>query len=143
MSVLSRERSFELSELREALLADAIAADAQFQLQQALAWQRFGASITNPGEAPLPLSAGLDRLGQLGVTELAVTVPLERIRPAWWRRALRWFASALGSTPPALPEARFRVARRRKRAVIEYAVRVSRGEDGRFTCASDPAGRGG
>jgi hypothetical protein len=52
-------------------------ADAAFQITQQRDWNRI---------AGRPLVEGFDRLANLGVTEVRVTVRLTAIRPPWYRR---------------------------------------------------------
>src|SRR3569623_1183086 len=61
-------------EFLKLVLQQAVAADAEMQLQQRLAWRQLGAPLRVEG---IDLTEGMDHCADLGVTELKFTFRLE------------------------------------------------------------------
>jgi hypothetical protein len=101
-----------------AVEAEVIEADARFQVLQASAW--------HDASRDRPLLAGYDRLTNLGLTQLTVSVALEPVRVGLLRRFFNWL---LGTTP----EARFRLwSGDDTKAPLRLAVAFGRDEQGRW-----------
>lgn len=106
-----RRRWLSLDEVTDALMADAISADARFQLAQAAAWKAFAEELNAQG-ASLgygDLAAGWGRQANLGVDRLSLGLTLELYRPPWWQRLWLWMTTLIGRTPAARP-AKYRIA---------------------------------
>ncbi len=133
---------FRLDQLLDSVLADVVAADANFQLTQAQAWRDFGDSLAELGRIPtvdrVDFSLGFGRLEYLGLSELAVSLPLEVYRPGRLRRAWWGFVRLLGGSVPAKDQ-RYRLAGPKSAHVIELNVKARRNEQGRWTVDPVPA----
>jgi len=98
-------------------------ADATFQLRQQLAWNALAASQ--------PLLEGYDRLANLGLESVELTLALIAVQPSWWRRVL-------GAIFPRLLPAseRFRLVHADdERATLRFTLRIRRDASGRFTAS--------
>lgn len=118
-------------EFLKLVLQQAVAADAEMQLQQRLAWLQLSAPLRVQG---IDLTEGMDHCVNLGVTELKFTFwlePRELARPARWWRALRML---LGK-PAARTQ--FRLAAAGGARAIEVALTVGRRADGHWTVAAN------
>src|SRR3569623_820157 len=119
-------------EFLKLVLQQAVAADAEMQLQQRLAWRHLGAPMRVEG---IDLTEGMDHCADLGVTELKFTFwlePRELAAPARCWRALRML---LGR--PGAQRAQFRLAAAGGACAIEVAVTVGRRADGGWTVATN------
>jgi len=119
-------------EFLKLVLQQAVAADAEMQLQQRLAWRQLGAPLRVEG---IDLTEGMDHCADLGVTELKFTFwlePRELAAPARCWRALRML---LGR--PGAQRAQFRLAAAGGACAIEVAVTVGRRADGGWTVATN------
>lgn len=129
---------FRLDQLIEAVLADVIAADANFQLTQAKAWSDFSASLNELNQLSnverIELGVGFGRLENLGLSELSVSLPLEVYRPGWLRRCWWGAIRLFGGKGPG--DRRFRVAERGSGAVMELLIKARRDAAGRWTVES-------
>lgn len=132
---------FRLDQLLESVLADAISADANFQLTQVQAWRDFGHALAEFGQIPtvdrIDLAVGFGRQENLGLSELSVSLPVQVYSPGWWRRAWWGIVRIFGGTVPS-PEQRFRLARAGNRGVIELCIKASRTQQGRWTVSEAP-----
>lgn len=127
---------FRLDQLLDSVLADVVAADANFQLTQVQAWRDFGNAMAEFGQIPVvdrvDFSVGFGRLENLGLSELSVSLPLEVYRPGWLHRTWWGVIKLFGARVPSADE-RYRLARSGNRAVIELSVKARRNEYGRWT----------
>lgn len=128
---------FSLDELVDALLSDAIGADARFQLAQAAAWQTFAAELNRQGAAlgHSELAAGWGRQANLGMDRLSLQLALELYRPPWWRRVARWIKTLLGKAPPPRP-AKYRLACGRG-PHLQLSLVAARSPEGRWQVSRD------
>lgn len=134
-----RRRWLSLEALVDSLLADAIAADARFQLTQAAAWKDFTAQLNRRGAAlgAADLAAGWGRQANLGLDQLSLELILEVYRPPWWRRVWGWLMGLLGRSPVVKP-ARYRLATARGRGYrLKLMLLASRSADGRWQVQSE------
>ena len=96
-------------------------ADAALQIGQQRGWNELAGGR--------PLLAGYDRLANLGVAEVRVTLALVAVRPGWLRRLAG-----------AGPEIRYRPARAGEAASLELCAVIRRDGRGRWaTEVSEPA----
>lgn len=126
---------FRLEQLLESVLADVIAADANFQLTQTKAWSDFSASLNELNNLPMvekvELGLGFGRLENLGLSELSVSLPLEVYRPGWLRRC--WWGVIRLFGRKVATEERFRLAHGSSGPVLELQVKARRDAAGHWT----------
>ena len=115
-----------LPELLTAIEAEVLAADTRFQLLQANAW-----STAQHGR---PLLEGYDRLTNLGLFQLTMSLALVAVRGRWWQRLYHWFT---GSEP----EPRFRLAtEKNESSALRITVAYARDAQGRWARRPATAG---
>ncbi len=104
---------FVLEDLVDSVLADAVEADAGFQLMQSAAWRDFADDIKQSPQLSsaelVDISQSFGRLSNLGVDQFELTLELDLYRPPWWKR-LWWFIRGLFGRLPEPQPARYRVA---------------------------------
>ncbi|SMF13625.1 hypothetical protein SAMN02745866_00857 [Alteromonadaceae bacterium Bs31] len=126
---------FSLDQIIESVLADVIAADANFQLTQTKAWSEFSKSLNELQQIPtidsIDLGLGFGRLENLGLSELSINLPLEAYRPNWFKRSW-WGLMRLFVDPPDKDQ-HFRVVNGRARNVIEMQIKARRNDQGGWT----------
>lgn len=104
--------------LLTAIEAEVVEADARFQLLQANAWSAAGRGR--------PLLEGYDRLANLGLVQLSVTMALVTVRVPWWRRLCHWLFRLA-------PEPGFRLATDpNEPSALRVTVTFARDEQGRW-----------
>jgi len=107
-----------LPALLMAIEAEVLAADARFQLQQANAW-----CTVQHGR---PLLEGYDRLANLGLVQLTMSMALVAVRGRWWQRLYHWFIGLE-------PEPRFRLATEQNEpSALRITVAYARDAQGRW-----------
>ncbi|MEH6649398.1 MAG: hypothetical protein V7707_05140 [Motiliproteus sp.] len=132
---------FTLDQLLDSMLADAVSADANFQLMQGAAWRQFGENLQQAKVASLidgvDLAESFGRLSNLGLQQLELTLNLELYRPGWWTR-LGWFIRGLfGKRPPPRP-ALYRMAIGRHSAAVQIKVQAVRNRQGHWQTDTAP-----
>jgi hypothetical protein len=130
---------FELQDIIDAMLADIVSTDANFQLTQAQAWRDFADSINEYNQVPAAfredLVEGLGRLENLGIQELSVKLPLERYSPGFLRR-LWWSIKALFGFSKQENVQLYRLSKQGKKGVIELTVMACRQQSGKWEVSS-------
>lgn len=133
---------FRLDHLLDSVLADVVAADANFQLTQAAAWRDFSKSVNELSQMPtvqdIDLSVGFGRLENLGLSELSVDLPLEVFTPGLFRRTWWGLIKLFGVQSPEFGE-RFRLAKTAKHAELTLHVKAKRNALGRWEIAESEA----
>ncbi|MEH6472645.1 MAG: hypothetical protein V7752_15480 [Halopseudomonas sp.] len=132
---------FTMDQLLDSMLADAVSADANFQLMQGAAWRQFGDSLQRSGAASsidsVDLAESFGRLSNLGMQQLELTLSLELYRPGWWTR-LGWFISGLFGQRPEPQPALYRMAIGRNSAAVQLKVQAVRNRQGHWQTDADP-----
>ncbi len=128
-----------LQDIVQSVLADAIRADAMFQLRQAEAWQQMGESLrqsfNHPSLDMIDLSAGLGRLENLAIGELNVQLGLEFYCPNRLQRMLRRMGRYLGLCDS--PQVGFcRLSNAKNRQQLE--IKLTRNEAGQWVATTSP-----
>src|SRR3569833_2246201 len=126
--------SFE--EVLRALLKQVVAADAEMQLQQGLAWKQVTAPLRVRG---IDVAEGLEHFRALGITELRLEFRLEPRMPG--RCARIWRARRyLVGMPGAMQPMRYRLAATNSgTCAIGVTVTVGRTADGAWDVTSESA----
>lgn len=141
LSMDPTRRWFTLDQLLDSMLADAVSADANFQLMQGAAWRDFGKSLQDTVTVPLidgvDLAESFGRLGNLGMQQLELTLNLELYRPGWWKR-LCWFIGGLFGGLPKPQPALYRMAVGRNRATVQFKMQAVRNRQGQWQTRADP-----
>ena len=136
----SSQRWFQLGDLMDSVLADVVAADANFQLTQAEAWGRFGKAISDLGSVPmidkLDFSVGFGRLENLGLSELSISLPLEVYKPGLIKRLWWGVVHIFGYKKPSQNE-RFRLASSGNKGIIELQIKAKRDEYGHWSVSNE------
>lgn len=131
---------FELQDIIDAMLADVVSADANFQLTQAQAWKDFTNSVNDfkqiPAEYREDLVAGLGRLENLGIERLSLSLPLEMYTPSFFRRIL-WVIKAFFGFSRKQNAQLYRLSTQGKKGVIELKVIASRQQFGKWNVSSE------
>jgi hypothetical protein len=130
---------FQLDEIMQSVLADAISVDANFQLTQTQAWRDFGRSLQSQsgvaGIAPPDLAQGIGRLNNLGVAEISVQLPVELYRPNVFIRLWQFLRGLFSNQKPTL-EPKYRLASNKKEA-FEIKIVARRDEQGRWATSEE------
>jgi hypothetical protein len=132
---------FSLEQLCDALLAEAVSADARFQLTQAAAWQSFQVEFNRRGATlgSSDLGAGFGRQANLGLDRLSLELVLELYRPPWWRRCWDWLMRLFGYRMAVRP-ARYRLVVGRGGRALRLTLQATRSGAGRWQV--EPPGAG-
>ncbi len=115
-------------ELLELFTEHVTHADASMQLRQRLAWNRLVAGH--------PLLEGIDRLENLGVTEVQIGMCLEPTGIGWLARVWRHVRMLFGAVD--VPKFRL-VAPRKRRTQVSVTIRVTRQRDGSWGASAEPS----
>lgn len=141
LSMDPTRRWFTLDQLLDSMLADAVSADANFQLMQGAAWRDFGESLQHAATVPpidgVDLAESFGRLGNLGMQQLEMTLNLELYRPGWWQRLGRFIGGLFGGRPQPRP-ALYRMAVGRNSAAVQLKVQAVRNRQGQWQTRTDP-----
>jgi hypothetical protein len=113
--------------LTTALQAAVADADAAFQIRQQVLWSRVALGT--------PLLEGFDRLANLGLVEVRVTMALVAVRPRWWRRL--W--NRLSRAPDQIDYRLRTDADAVTPAAMELSVVICRDAGGRWTASPSPS----
>lgn len=126
--------SFE--EVLRVLLKQVVAADAEMQLQQGLAWKQVTAPLRVRG---IDVAEGLEHFRELGITELRLEFRLEPRMPGRCARLWRALRRLIG-IPGAVQPMRYRlVAADGGACAIDVTVTVGRTADGAWDVTTEPA----
>jgi len=126
--------SFE--EVLRALLKQVVAADAEMQLQQGLAWKQVTAPLRVRG---IDVAEGLDHFRELGITELRLEFRLEPRMPGRCARIWRALRYLVGM-PGAMQPMRYRLAATNSgTCAIGVTVTVGRTADGAWDVTTESA----
>lgn len=134
---------FTLDQMLSSVLADAISSDAQFQLMQAEAWLQFGKNFRRENKLPLTetldFTAGFGRLENLGLSELAISISLQRYRPNVFKRLWSVVRQFFGATLIVQP-ARYRLVHQNKPkgGLLELHIKVKRVQAGKWEVDTTP-----
>lgn len=113
-----------LADILAALVEQVAQTDAAFQVGQRLGWNRLGADH--------PLLEGYDRLANLALTELQITIGLVQEGRCWLRRLWHWLCRRA-------PEPRYRLQTEHDAcASFRISVRIARNTSGRWQLSQEP-----
>ena len=142
---MSIDTTVIFADLLQHLIQEIIKADAEMQLLQRSAWsdlvKQYAREADDPERPPsYSIAEGVDRLENLGLTQLQLEFRLAPVKRRWWKRLWCWLRTLFGKLSEK-EKAQYRLvpqANRSSTQSILVRLTIERGQDGKWKAHSQP-----